>query len=69
MMVCCRLEAPSLNQCWFSDPDLRAFSQEMRHHLLKQGGCHFSDDIMKWISLSEKVRILIEIPLNFVPRG
>ena len=36
---------------------------------LRQNGRHFPDDIFKCISLNENLWILIEISLNFVPRG
>ena len=35
----------------------------------RQNGCHFSDDIFKWIFLNENVWISINISLKFVPRG
>ena len=35
----------------------------------RQNGCHFADDIFKWISLTENVSISMKISLNFVPRG
>ena len=35
----------------------------------RQNGCHFPDDIFKWIFLNENVWISLEIPLKFVPRG
>ena len=35
----------------------------------RQNGRHFPDDIFKCISLNENIWILIEISLNFVPRG
>ena len=34
-----------------------------------QNGCHFPDDIFKWIFLNENVWISINISLKFVPRG
>ena len=36
---------------------------------LRQSGCHFPDDIFKCIFLNENVRISINIPLKFVPKG
>ena len=35
----------------------------------RQNGCHFPDDIFKWIFLNENVWISIKITLKFVPRG
>ena len=35
----------------------------------KQNGCHFPDDIFKWIFLNENVWISMNISLRFVPRG
>ena len=35
----------------------------------RQNDCHFTDDSFKCIFLNENVWILIEISLNFVPRG
>ena len=35
----------------------------------RQNGCHFADDIFKWIFLNENVWILIKISLKFVPQG
>ena len=35
----------------------------------RQNGCHFPDDIFKWIFLNENVWISITISLKFVPRG
>ena len=35
----------------------------------RQNGCHFPDDIFKWIFLNENVWISINISLKFVPRG
>ena len=35
----------------------------------RQNGCHFPDDIFKWIFLNENVWISINIPLKFVLRG
>ena len=32
----------------------------------RQNGCHFPDDIFKWIFLNENVWILLKIPLTFV---
>ena len=34
-----------------------------------KNGCHFPDDIFKWIFLNKNVWILINISLKFVPRG
>ena len=34
-----------------------------------QNGCHFSDDNFKCIIMNEKFCILIQISLNFVPKG
>ena len=36
---------------------------------LRQNGRHFPDDIFKWIFLNENAWILINISLEFVPRG
>ena len=36
---------------------------------LRQNGCHFPDNIFKCVFLNEKVRILVEISLKFVPKG
>ena len=36
---------------------------------LRQKGRHFPDDIFKWIFLNENAWILINISLEFVPRG
>ena len=43
----------------------------LRLHTLGQrkNGCHFPDDIFKWIFLNENVWILIKISLNFGPKG
>ena len=35
----------------------------------RQNGCHFPDDIFKWIFLNENTWILIKISLKFVPKG
>ena len=35
----------------------------------RQNGCHFADEIFKWIFLNENVWISINISLKFVPRG
>ena len=35
----------------------------------RQNGCHFPDDIFKWIFLNENVWTWINISLKFVPRG
>ena len=35
----------------------------------RQDGCHFPDDIFKWIFLNEKIWVPIEISLKFVPQG
>ena len=35
----------------------------------RQNRRHFADDIFKCILLNENVRISIEVPLNFVPKG
>ena len=35
----------------------------------RQNGCHFPDDIFKWIFLNENVWISIKISLKFVPKG
>ena len=35
----------------------------------RQNGCHFPDDIFKYIFLNENAWILIEISLKFVPKG
>ena len=35
----------------------------------RQNGCHFPDDIFKWIFLNENVWISIKISLKFVPTG
>ena len=35
----------------------------------RQNGCHFPDDIFKWIFLNENVWISINISLKFGPRG
>ena len=35
----------------------------------RQNGCHFADDTFKCIFLNENIRILIKIPLKFVPKG
>ena len=37
--------------------------------MLGQNGRHFTDDILKYISLNEDVWILIKISLKFVPKG
>ena len=34
-----------------------------------QNGCHFADEILKCISMNEKLCILIKISLKFVPKG
>ena len=34
----------------------------------RQKGCHFPDDIFKWILLNENVRISIKISQKFVPK-
>ena len=34
----------------------------------RQNGCHFPDDIFKWIILNENVWILLKISLKFVPK-
>ena len=36
---------------------------------LRQNGCHFPDNIFKWIFVNENVCIAITISLMFVPRG
>ena len=36
---------------------------------LRQNGCHFPDDIFKYISLNENIWISIKISLEFVPKG
>ena len=36
---------------------------------LRQNGCHFPEDILKWIFLNENVLISIKISLKFVPNG
>ena len=35
----------------------------------RQNGRHFTDDVFKCIFLNENVRILLKIPLKFVPKG
>ena len=35
----------------------------------RQNGCHFADDILKWIFLNENVWISIKISLKFVLKG
>ena len=35
----------------------------------RRNGCHFADNIFKYISMNEKFCILIQIPLKFVPKG
>ena len=35
----------------------------------RQNGCHFPDDILKWIFLNENIWISIKISLKLVPRG
>ena len=35
----------------------------------RQYGCHFLDDIFKWIFLNEQVQISIKISLKFVLKG
>ena len=35
----------------------------------KQNGCHFPDDIFKWIFLNENEWISIKVSLMFVPKG
>ena len=35
----------------------------------RQNGHHFADNIFKCISMNEKICILIQISLKFVPRG
>ena len=35
----------------------------------EQNGCHFPDDISKWVFLNENGSISIKISLRFVPRG
>ena len=37
--------------------------------LPKQNGHHFTDDIFRYIVVNEKIYILIEISLKFVPTG
>ena len=36
---------------------------------LRQNGCHFADDIFKYIFLNKNVSIVIKILLKFVPKG
>ena len=36
---------------------------------LRQNGCHFPDDIFRWIFLNENFYISITISLKFVPKG
>ena len=35
----------------------------------EQNGCHFTDDILKFISMNEIFCISIRVSLNFVPKG
>ena len=35
----------------------------------KQHGCHFADDIFKYLLLNEKFYTLFQISLKFVPEG
>ena len=35
----------------------------------RQDGCHFPDDIFRFIFLNENIRIAINISLSFVPKG
>ena len=43
--------------------------QSLNTSRLRQNGCHFPDDIFKWIFFNENVWILIKISLKFVSRG
>ena len=42
------------------------FFNSLRH---RQNGCHFTDDLFRYICLNENVWNSITIPLNFVPRS
>ena len=35
----------------------------------EQNGCHFADDIFKYVFLNENVLISIKIPLKFILKG
>ena len=39
------------------------------HQAGNQNGCHFADDVFGCIFVNEKVCILIQISLKFVPKG
>ena len=44
-------------------------SKELYSFTLGQNGCHFAGDIFKCIFMNANFRILIQISLNFVPKG
>ena len=45
------------------------YSSEINTLRPRQDGCHFPDDIFKWIFLNEIIWIAIKISLKFVPSG
>ena len=48
---------------------LEPLPMEINSFTWGQNGCHFTDNIFKCIFLNEDVRILIQISLQFVPKG
>ena len=40
-----------------------------RSSLPEQNGCHFADNILRYIFVDKKFCILIDISLKFVPKG
>ena len=48
---------------------IHIFKQVFNTSRPRQNGRHFADDSFKWIFLNEKVWILTEVSLKFVPKG
>ena len=57
--------------CWLPESTIPLSGPIRQINILRprQNGCHFPDDIFKWIFLNENVWISINISLKFVPRG
>ena len=49
--------------------NFRAIGERFNTLRPRQNGCHFADDTFKRIFVNENVRILINISLEFVPKG
>ena len=58
----CELCGASCREQWLSKQWLNTLR-------LRQNGCHYTDDSLKWTFLNENVWIEIKISPNFVPKG